>query len=489
MNGVGSRHRTETNPGGPAAPETRAEDVSPYNDAWMDELAADRASGARTTASGFLSGTLAGPWHRLRRLLSFLATTPGKMVAITVVMSVAIGAAGYSMSQSAANRQEGLGVLLSATEPLSYSTHNLYSNLSLADTIATTNFVQPGVGDADRLEDYHAAIERATLAATEAAVGIPADEERLRELVAQVQRELPVYTGLVETARANNRVGNPVGITYMANASALMRERILPTAADLFTTTSDRVGEQQQELTQPQWVPLSGLFAAIGFLLLAQWWLWRITRRRLNRGFAAAALAMVVATGWVAGSNFVNWQAGTRSFEQAAQPWDSLTTSRIQAQQARTTETLALVRRESVTQSTQSFNSTVFTVNLALDSYAEAPNADEATVAQARSALTDWQNSHNRFTEALDDGNYDEALRLSNSALQRPGEAPTAAGSYARLDRALAELIDDARATMREFVQEGAGANRSVAAVVLVLALIAVLSVWLGIRPRLQEYL
>ena len=83
MNGVGSRHRTETNPGGPAAPDTRAEDVSPYNDAWMDELAADRANGSRTTASGFLSGTLAGPWHRLRRILSFLATTPGKMVAIT----------------------------------------------------------------------------------------------------------------------------------------------------------------------------------------------------------------------------------------------------------------------------------------------------------------------------------------------------------------------------------------------------------------------
>lgn len=463
--------------------------MSPASDAWMDELVADRAGRARSTASDFLSETLSGPWQRLRRILAFLTTTPGRMVAITVLLSIAIGAAGYSMSQSAATRQEGLDVLLSSTEPLSYSTHNLYSNLSLADTIATTSFVQPGVAGEEQIGDYHAAIERAATAATEAAAGIPAEEERLSELVAEVQRKLPVYTGLVETARSNNRVGNPVGITYMANASALMREQILPTAADLFNSTSKRVGEQQQTLAQPQWVPLSGLFAAIGFLLLAQLWLWRVTRRRLNRGFLAASLAMVIATAWVAGSNFVSWQVGTRGFEQAAQPWDSLTTSRIQAQQARTTETLALVRRESVTQSTQSFNSTVFTVNLALDSYAEAPAADQVTVSQARAALIDWQKSHNRFIAALDDGDHDEALRLSSSSLQRPGEAPTAAGSYARLDLALADLIDDARATMREFIQESAGANRSVAAVVLLLAVMAVLSVWLGIRARLQEYL
>ena len=45
------------------------------------------------------------------------------------------------------------------------------------------------------------------------------------------------------------------------------------------------------------------------------------------------------------------------------------------------------------------------------------------------------------------------------------------------------------RATMRNYIHQGITASTFVSTMVLVLSILAVLSLWLGIRPRLQEYL
>ena len=164
---------------------------------------------------------------------------------------------------------------------------------------STTGFVQLGEGSTDDREAYNAAIDTATVAATESALGSATDDTRIRELILNIQRQLPVYTGMVETARANHRDGNAVAVNYMSNASTLMREDILPDARELFRLTSAKVTQEQKALTRPQWVPLSGFVAAVFFLLAAQWWLWRLTRRRFNRGFLAATVLLSVALAWV----------------------------------------------------------------------------------------------------------------------------------------------------------------------------------------------
>lgn len=472
-------------PGDVAAPAVR----DSVQDSWLDHLDHDDSAPGTVSGSAWFAGLVEGPIRRTRLVFVFLMTTPGIMIALTTLLTVAIFAAGYSMSQSSAQRQDSLDVLLSATEPLSYTTHNLYSNLSQADTVATTGFVQPGVETDDSVAAYHQAIDRAAVAATRAAEGLPEGDRKLSELVTTIQRELPVYTGMVESARAQSRVGNPVGVTYMANASALMRDRILPAAAELFSLTSDRVGDQQQSLSQPQWVPLSGLFAAVGFLTLAQWWLWRVTHRRLNKGFTAATLLMIVAIAWVSASNFATWQAGTQGFEQASQPWDRLTTARIQAQQARTSETLAMVRRESVDSTTESFHQMDKAVTQAVDSYAQAPGADQRAIADARRALSEWSIAHEQLSAALMAGEYEYALHLSSDHIPIAGQPATATGSYNRLDNALTTLSSDARASMRAFIGSGLAATNLVSTAVMILALISIAAIWVGIRPRLQEYL
>lgn len=507
---------TEPDPDADAAAQAQDSPDSSGPDAWLDRVADEGATRDQRLSRwrAVVEDAVAGPLMRLRRIFNFLVTTPGKMAGITVLLSVAIFAAGYSMSQSSAERQEGLDVLLSEAEPLSFAAHDLYTNLSAADTVATNGFVGAGMDSRAALEEYFTAIDQASVAATQSATGITPETPRIGELITTIQRELPIYTAMVETARTNTRAGNPLGVTYMSNASSLMRTSLLPAADELFRLTSDEVARQQQQLTTPQWVPLSGLFAAVFFLVLAQWWLWRTTRRRFNRGFLVATVMMVAAILWVSASNYATWQAGGRGFQEASQPWDSMTTARIQAQQAQTAETLSLLQREAALDANGDFEQMAESVSTALtemesaiDTRREAnddveldrlPSVNRADlsmesagelIGEARSALLDWSDAHERFAEALASGDFDAAADQTTTIAVAPGQLPTTASSAARLDDALSTLIYDARITMRAFIAEGLAATALVATAVLLLAFGSVLSIWLGIRSRLQEYL
>jgi hypothetical protein len=81
----------------------------------------------------------------------------------------------------------------------------------------------------DRFDtDVAAAPERLVQAA-----GGLADDDRAADAVMTITSNLPVFTGLVESARTYNRLGLPLGQTYLGAASRLVREAILPAAAEL----------------------------------------------------------------------------------------------------------------------------------------------------------------------------------------------------------------------------------------------------------------
>ncbi|AKK11912.1 membrane protein [Corynebacterium uterequi] len=466
------------------------------DDDWLDTVSAEQDAPRDTRSArwfGVVHDTLSVPFGRLRLAYSFLATTPGKMLATTIVLAMAILAAGFSMSQSSAQRQQGLDELLTQTEPLNFAAHNLYTSLSLADTIATSGFVADGAESSEQLNRYYRQIDQAAVAATQSATGVDPANPRIGELVSTIQRQLPVYTGMVETARTNSRLGNPVGVTYMANASELMRGTLLPAAAELFQITSAHVSHDQKALTTPQWIPLSGLLAAVVFLILAQWGLYRATRRRLNRGFGLATIFMIVAIVWVSASNFMTWQSGSVGFQQASHPWEALTTARILAQQTQTTETFALMRRESAGDTAVSFEEMAQATHAALDAVEARPAVEPSTattahIERARQALEDWGEAHDAYLDTLERGDFDEGSRLVTAGSADDG-VPSVARSATTLDRQLSALINDARITMRSFIAGGRDATTTVATAVFLLSLAAVLSVAFGIRARLQEYL
>src|SRR5260370_15219986 len=119
------------------------------------------------------------------------------------------------------------------------------------------------------------------------------------QLLGRVNAQLSVYTGLVETARTNNRAGNPVGSSYLSEASSLMQTQILPDAQRLYEETSSRVDAETTASTRIPGPVILVMLATLLFGAFANRWLARRTRRRVNICFVAGGLAVLITMLWV----------------------------------------------------------------------------------------------------------------------------------------------------------------------------------------------
>lgn len=452
------------------------------DDTWLDELT---QSTVPRNATG--NSWRAPSAELLRKFRAYFQSTPGKMVAICMLLSIAILAAGFSVSQTAAQRRAELDTLTNTTEPVSNAVQEIYSNLSIADTTAISSFVGAGVETSDNRTLYGQAIRTATERLTTTAADLPEDSTEELQLVLDISTLLPTYTGLVETAWANNRQGNPVGAAYMALASSVMQEEILPQAARLHDITSNAVIADQRALTRPMWLPISGMLAAVLFLILAQYWLLQTTRRRLNVGFVCATAFMTIASLWAIATSIVTWTSGTNAYSEAADPLEQLTTARIAAQQIRSQETLALVGRTSLDSGNQSFDAVMEEVTAALDTYGQTDlareQANSTALLSAYDEANQWAEQHEILTMQLAAGDYDTALETIH--LNQPA---TAGSSFTKLDNALAQLINSTRGSLQDLVAHGSVASAILTHIANLAFVISLAAIWLGIWPRLQEY-
>ena len=144
------------------------------------------------------------------------------MLAAVATASVLWGAAA---AWTAGEHASAAGDVVTASEPLSFDAQQIYQSLSDADATEAAAFLA-GLEPPAARQRYLADVARAAsyLEAATAAAGGQGQAHRLTVL----STELPVYTGLVESARADNRLGLPVGAAYLAEASELMRSRLLP---------------------------------------------------------------------------------------------------------------------------------------------------------------------------------------------------------------------------------------------------------------------
>ena len=454
---------------------------APKDDRDPDERVDDlELGGGATTFSTILGERLAPALEYPKRTMSFLLTSPGRLTLAAVVLIVAILAAGLSMSESTNNRQQQLATVSSASEPQANAAQNLYSALTIADAAANTSFSRGGLGSAPQLRKrYDDAIAQATLAGTRAAAGITeVDGESMRN-IATVQRLIPVYTGLVESARANARQGHPVGVAYLAEASGLMRSEILPAAAALYGDTSRSVAEDRAKLTGLPWVPLSGLLAAVLLLLFVQWRLTRRNGRLINLGLAAATALMVIALVAVSLATTLSWR-GSASFGGSYSPVQTLTEARITAQQARSSETLALVRRQPGEVS--AFEEAAGTIGDLI----EESGATGEGVENAAEALREWRRGHADMRARLDRGDYAGAVEAATVEGAQPHSS---ADAFEDLDAALQTAIADARLDLRAEIEDARQASAALSAAVVLLSILATICVVVGFRHRLLEYL
>lgn len=278
------------------------------------------------------------PRERLRA-----TTTPRKLRRLLVglvVLSLAWGAAAaWVVSQ----RASGAGAVVSTSEPVSLDGQQIYRALSDADATAATAFLSGGLEPIAVRHRYLADIAQAA-SRLEAATAIAGHSVAARDL-AVLSAALPVYTGEVETARADNRLGLPLGAAYLREASSLMRGTLLPAARDVSAQADAQLAADSGRATG---LPLAVLLLAsavlVGLVFYgAQRWLSRRTHRVLNAGLLAACAAGALSLVWLIVALGVARAELLQARDHGSLPVAALARADIAALQARTDEGLTLI--------------------------------------------------------------------------------------------------------------------------------------------------
>ncbi|HTD51343.1 MAG TPA: hypothetical protein VK771_12125, partial [Acidimicrobiia bacterium] len=157
-----------------------------------------------------------------------LAGTPGRLRVAGIAAAVACLAFGLVAAVAITQRAGAISDARNHAAQL-VRIQSIRSNLTQADAAATNAFLVGGLEPVDQRTSYRDGIAGATAAITSASAGSTADAI----VLATTNQQLAQYTGLIESARANNRQGFPLGAAYLRQASNLLRLDVLPPLAQL----------------------------------------------------------------------------------------------------------------------------------------------------------------------------------------------------------------------------------------------------------------
>ncbi len=355
----------------------------------------------------------------------------------------------------------------------------LYRALADADASATTGYVSGGVEPAEVRARYDDDIARASGGLVSAADRIPAGDAAAAS-VATVATQLPVYTGLVETARTYNRQNLPLGQSYLTTASTLMRTTILPAAAELRRVeTAVLAQDYARGGAFPFGVVLLGVavLAALADLGVREY---RRTHRVLSPGLAAAAALVVVAlVWWVVVTALVG--SALSDAQRRSSGTTALDDARTAVLQARSNESLVLVARGGGAADAQ------FVVQLdrvlAPGGLLDAAAEGGADVDAVRAAATAWQAAHRQLRQRDDRGDYAGAVRSAVGADPNGSDA-----TFQELDAALGTAVDTQRGAFTDAIARAGGTQTLLVAGPAVLLVLAAAAVVTGVGRRVGEY-
>lgn len=448
--------------------------------------AAPAQGGAASQTPGPAPGAESGR-QRFSRLATSLRHSPGQLRAVLAVLVVLTLGSGVTAVTSILGKSAVIEETTTQSGRLSVAALELYQALSQADATAASSYLTAGAASEEVREAYRVALRDATVALTTAAgeVETPADAE----LVASLNAHLPVYTGLVESARTFNRLGEPVGATYQRQASTLMRSEMLPDADTLQHNALDQLNEARDSAVSFPWVTATLTAMTLGVLVWAQLWLSRKTNRVFNLGLMGATAAMIGVAGWLVLVALASASHTDRSHEEGADPLELLAEAQIAAQQARAEESLVLIARGEDGDAEDRYAAQMELLMgegglLARlnDSYGDDAALAEPLAAAAESAGT-WSAGHDEVIKLAKGGSYGEAVEMAVGDSDQ-----SLATSFDALNDQLTAATE---VSAERFVDATGDAQRSLsgaAAGLAALCLLAMVSAAIGIQMRVAEY-
>jgi hypothetical protein len=412
-------------------------------------------------------------------LLPRLESTPGRLRLLRAVL-VGLGVLLAVMSAvSVAFAIKGTHTVARSTEPLLVNAESIYSSLADADTTAAQAFLSGGLEPAAQTQRYTADISRVgdQLAQAASRVG---QSGPAADAVGTLASQLPVYAGLVQSARANNRQGLPVGASYLGQASRLARGSLLPAADQLFTVEQRQLRSGYAAAragTWLAWTTISGV-ALLVSLLITQAFLTRRTRRLFNVHLVVATVIVAVLAAVMTGILLTQHHRLNTAERHGSTPVAAAARARITALVQRGDESLTLVSRGTSASYEKDFIAAQFSLMGDQTHPGLLP-----TGSTARALELAYLAKHAQVRKLDDGGNYKAAVTLATST--NPGSA---ASAFAALDDTLTATIS---ADQSRFTSSAGHAGTGLAVLVvlapLFAVLIGVLSI-LGLRARLEEY-
>lgn len=409
------------------------------------------------------------------RFSARLATTPGRLALATTVAVVAcllLGVTGFlaGNGQSAALRdaQRDAGQLV--------GTQELRNDLVSADATATNAFLVGGLEPAEARTRYEASLSEAAQAVPALATTARGADESAD--LATVSDSVQRYAGLVESARANNRQGFPVGAAYLDQASAALRDEVLPTLDEVAVSTAERVDDDLGSVSLAQALLL---FVLLGLVALGavQLWLARRTHRVLNTGLVAASIALLVggtvATAAVLGGNGVARSVATGPYAATVATSQALSL----ATDAKSMESFTLIKRGSGADFEESYQTSLAGAQDLLDEAANAVDGD----LRSQDLLAAWDAAHTDIRALDDGGDWDGAVEAATSTADDSAGAAFSAFS----DQARAEVGTTSAAAVDRL--GSASTTALIAAwIALVLGVAGAVAAAAGMNVRLKEY-
>jgi hypothetical protein len=420
-------------------------------------------------------------------LRATLASTPGRLTASLVLLFLIVAAFGATAITGVVQRQSLISSVRTSSGPLTVQAEVLYRSMSDADATAASAFLSVGAEPPALRARYLDDIQASSAALVNAAAGSASDRRALQ----QISTGLPMYAGLVETARADNRLGLPLGAAYLREASALMRNTLLPAASTLYESETGSLADDRDSAAGFPWIAIPLGLIAVALLFRAQRMLARRTRRLLNPGLVLATLAVIVALGWLA----ISWTADTSALHasnvKGSAQVDALAQARIAALRSRADEALTLVARGNGAAFQDDFTATMARLQGTrkaggLLASAQDPSGDPVAVADARAAAKDlaaWQAVHTAIRSRDDSGSYPDAVQLAIGT--GDSDAPAL---FSKVDTDLSHGIDAANATFTSEATTAANALAGADVAAGVLTALALIGLSVGFQRRIAEY-
>jgi len=458
----------------------------------------------RTGISGSRGSRAGAPAARgiLRRFGVDSATTPGRLWMLLVILVILSLAWGVMATLAADQHASAAAEVVAVSEPLSLDAEQIYQSLSDADATAANAFLSGGLEPATARQRYLADISQAALRieAASALTGAPAARTGLSshlkeqapavgsatgDNLAALSAGLPVYTGEVETARADNRLGLPLGAAYLREASALLRGTLLPAASDIYTEQSGLLTSASAQATGlPFMVVAVVIGLVIGYVFYRSWrWLTRLTHRIINPGLLVAAVAGVVSLVWLAGAFAVGRAELLHALQQGSAPAEAFARADVAALRAHADESFTLIDNSGDDSFQQDFISQQKLLGPGpgtLLTAVKAPAGTGVSVSTVAGEAQAWYRAHAALRVLDDSGHHAEAVQ---SAL-----AGDSATRFALLAAALSKGITVDQAFFASQARSGQEAFTGLAAGMIVASLVMASGCAWGLNRRLAEY-